>query len=119
MNGGSGSVSASSAWRWLGKYLGVIGLGRVGALVARKAQGLGITTLGYDPYVSRERAQSMGVELLELSELLPRVDFITVHTPKTRGTTHLIGRDEFALMKRGVRVVQLRPRRHYRRSRTL
>ena len=89
----------------VGKILGVIGLGRVGALVAKKAQGLGIITLAYDPFVSRERAQSMGVELLELSELLPRVDFITVHTPKTRGTTHLIGRDEFALMKRGVRVV--------------
>jgi D-3-phosphoglycerate dehydrogenase len=89
----------------VGKVLGVIGLGRVGALVAKKAQGLGILTLAYDPFVSRERAQSMGVELLELSDLLPRVDFITVHTPKTRGTTHLIGHDEFALMKRGVRVV--------------
>jgi D-3-phosphoglycerate dehydrogenase / 2-oxoglutarate reductase len=89
----------------VGKVLGVIGLGRVGALVARKAQGLGMVTLGYDPFVSRERAQSLGVELLELAELLPRVDFITVHTPMTRGTAHLIGRDEFALMKRGVRVV--------------
>jgi D-3-phosphoglycerate dehydrogenase / 2-oxoglutarate reductase len=89
----------------VGKSLGVIGLGRVGALVVKKAQGLGMITLAYDPFVSRERGQSMGVELLELSELLPRVDFITVHTPKTRGTTHLIGRDEFALMKRGVRIV--------------
>jgi D-3-phosphoglycerate dehydrogenase / 2-oxoglutarate reductase len=89
----------------VGKTLGVIGLGRVGALVAKKAQGLGMITVGYDPFVSRERGQSLGVELLELSELLPRVDFITVHTPKTRGTTHLIGHDEFALMKRGVRVV--------------
>src|SRR6266511_4303082 len=89
----------------VGKILGVIGLGRVGALVAKKAQGLGMVILAYDPFVSRERGQSMGVELLELSELLPRVDFITVHTPMTRGTTHLIGRDEFALMKRGVRIV--------------
>jgi D-3-phosphoglycerate dehydrogenase len=89
----------------VGKSLGVIGLGRVGALVVKKAQGLGMITLAYDPFVSRERGQSMGVELLELLELLPRVDFITVHTPKTRGTTHLIGRDAFALMKRGVRIV--------------
>jgi D-3-phosphoglycerate dehydrogenase / 2-oxoglutarate reductase len=89
----------------VGKILGVIGLGRVGALVAKKAQGLGMVILAYDPFVSRERGQSMGVELLELSELLHRVDFITVHTPMTRGTTHLIGRDEFALMKRGVRIV--------------
>ena len=89
----------------VGKILGVIGLGRVGTLVVKKAQGLGMITLAYDPFVSRERGQSIGVELLELPELLARVDFITVHTPKTRGTTHLIGRDQFALMKRGVRVV--------------
>jgi D-3-phosphoglycerate dehydrogenase / 2-oxoglutarate reductase len=89
----------------VGKVLGVIGLGRVGALVVKKAQGLGMITLAYDPFVSKDRGQGMGVELLELPELLPRVDFITIHTPKTRGTTHLIGRDQFALMKRGVRVV--------------
>ena len=89
----------------VGKTLGVIGLGRVGALVAKKAQGLGMITMAYDPFVSRERSQSIGVELLELAQLLPRADCITVHTPKTRGTTHLIGRDEFSLMKRGVRVV--------------
>jgi D-3-phosphoglycerate dehydrogenase / 2-oxoglutarate reductase len=89
----------------VGKTLGVLGLGRVGTLVAKKAQGLGMITLAYDPFVSRERGQSIGVDLLELPELLPRVDFITVHTPMTRGTTHLIGRNEFALMKRGVRVV--------------
>jgi D-3-phosphoglycerate dehydrogenase / 2-oxoglutarate reductase len=89
----------------LGKVLGIIGLGRVGALVARKAQGLGMETLGYDPFVTKERAQALGVELLELPELLGRVDFLTVHTPKTRGTTHLIGAAELAQMKRGVRLV--------------
>jgi D-3-phosphoglycerate dehydrogenase / 2-oxoglutarate reductase len=89
----------------VGKILAVIGLGRVGALVVKKAQGLGMSTLAYDPFVSKERGQSIDVELLELPELLPRADFITIHTPKTRGTTHLIGRDQFALMKRGVRVV--------------
>ncbi len=88
-----------------GKVLAVIGLGRVGALVAKKAQGLGMSTLAYDPFVAKERGQDIGVELLELPELLPRADFISVHTPKTRGTTHLIGRDELALMKRGVRIV--------------
>ena len=89
----------------VGKVLGLVGLGRVGALVARKAQGLGMLTLAYDPFVSKERGQSIGVELLELPELLPRVDFMTIHTPMTRGTVHLISRAEFALMKRGVRVV--------------
>src|SRR5918992_974518 len=88
-----------------GKVLGIIGLGRVGALVAKKAQGLGMTTLAYDPFVSKERGQSLGVEVLELPELLPRADFISVHTPKTRGTTHLIGREALALVRRGVRLV--------------
>jgi D-3-phosphoglycerate dehydrogenase / 2-oxoglutarate reductase len=89
----------------VGKILGVIGLGRVGALVVKKAQGLGMITLAYDPFVSKERGQSIGVELLELEELLPKVDFITIHTPKTRGTTHLISHEQFALMKSGVRLV--------------
>jgi D-3-phosphoglycerate dehydrogenase len=89
----------------VGKVLGIIGLGRIGSLVAKKAQGLGMITLAYDPFVSKERGQSIGVELLELPELLPRVDFISIHTPMTRGTTHLIGRDELARVRRGVRVV--------------
>jgi D-3-phosphoglycerate dehydrogenase / 2-oxoglutarate reductase len=89
----------------VGKAVGIIGLGRVGALVAKKAQGLGMATLGYDPFVTKERAQSLGVELLELPELLARADFLSVHTPKTRGTTHLIGAAELAQMKRGVRLV--------------
>lgn len=88
-----------------GKVLGIIGLGRIGTLVAKKAQGLGMTTIAYDPFVSRERGQGFGVELLELPEVVGRADFISIHTPKTRDTTHLIGAAEFALMKRGVRVV--------------
>jgi D-3-phosphoglycerate dehydrogenase len=88
-----------------GKVLGIIGLGRVGALVAKKAQGLGMITMAYDPFVSRERGQSFGVELLELPEVLARADFISIHTPKTRGTIHLIGPAELALMKQGVRIV--------------
>ncbi len=88
-----------------GKILGIIGLGRIGSLVARKAQGLGMSTIAYDPFISREQAQSIGVEMFELAELLARADFITIHTPQTRGTTHLIGPAEFALMKRGVRLV--------------
>jgi D-3-phosphoglycerate dehydrogenase len=88
-----------------GKVLGIVGLGRIGASVAKKAQGLGMITLAYDPFVSHERGQSLGVELLELPELLSRADFISIHTPKTRATTHLIGPAEFALMKPGVRLV--------------
>ena len=88
-----------------GKALGVIGLGRIGSQVAKKAQGLGMLILAYDPFVSQERGQSLGVELLELPELLSRADFLSIHTPMTKGTTHLIGTAEFAQMKPGVRIV--------------
>jgi D-3-phosphoglycerate dehydrogenase len=88
-----------------GKTLGIIGLGRVGSQVAKKAQGLGMFTLAYDPFVSQERGQSLGVELLELPDLLARADFLSMHLPKTKDTMHLIGAAEFALMKPGVRLV--------------
>lgn len=88
-----------------GKMLGIIGLGRIGTLVAKKAQGLGMITIAYDPFISREQAQNSGVEIFELAEVVARADFLTVHTPKTRATTHLIGPTAFALMKPGVRLV--------------
>ncbi|MGH8060065.1 MAG: NAD(P)-dependent oxidoreductase, partial [Candidatus Entotheonellia bacterium] len=88
-----------------GKVLGIIGLGRIGTLVAKKAQGLGMTTIAFDPFISREQAQNIGVEIFELAEVVGRADFLTVHTPKTRATTHLIGPTAFALMKPGVRLV--------------
>jgi D-3-phosphoglycerate dehydrogenase len=61
--------------------------------------------LAYDPFVSQERGQSLGVELLELPELLSRADFLSIHTPMTKGTTHLIGAPEFAQMKPGMRII--------------
>jgi D-3-phosphoglycerate dehydrogenase len=88
-----------------GKTLGIIGLGRIGAQVAKKAQGLGMHVLAYDPFVSHERGHHLGVELVELPELLAQADFLSIHTPLTKGTAHLIGAAEFALMKRGVRVI--------------
>ncbi len=87
------------------KTLGVVGLGRIGTLVVRKAQGLGMQTVAYDPFIASEAANKLGVELLELPALLARADFITVHTPKTADTEHLIGRDEFKIVRRGVRIV--------------
>ncbi len=87
------------------KTLGVVGLGRIGSLVVRKAQGLGMQTIAYDPYISSEAAQKLGVELLSLPDLLQRADYVTVHTPKTSETKALIGRDELKLVKRGVQMV--------------
>src|SRR5690606_11512727 len=87
------------------KTLGIIGLGRVGSQVARRAQALGITVLAYDPYITQERSRELRVELAEVDDICRRADFITVHTPLTKATRGIIGREQFALMKPGVRIV--------------
>jgi len=88
-----------------GKTLGIIGLGRIGSEVAKMAQGLGMHTIGYDPFVSAENAKRMGVEYKKLDELFRQSDYITVHTPLNKDTKYLIGEKEFALMKNGVRII--------------
>lgn len=90
-----------------GKVLGVIGFGRIGSEVARRAQGFRMHVLAYDPFLSLERAEAMGVEMVELEELFRRSDFITVHTPMTPETRHLIGERQLAMMKDGVRIVNV------------
>jgi D-3-phosphoglycerate dehydrogenase len=88
-----------------GKTVGIIGLGRVGALVAHRLLAFGVRLLAYDPYVSVERAAQMDVELGALEEVLARADVVTIHLPKTAETTGLIGKDQLASMKRGARLV--------------
>jgi D-3-phosphoglycerate dehydrogenase / 2-oxoglutarate reductase len=88
-----------------GKTLGIVGLGRVGALVAQRLNAFGMRLLAYDPYVSRDRAAQMGVELASLADVLARADVVTVHLPKTPETTGLIGQAELAAMKPGARLV--------------
>ncbi|MDE3087007.1 MAG: phosphoglycerate dehydrogenase [Acidobacteriota bacterium] len=88
-----------------GKTLGVVGLGRIGALVAQRALAFGMRLCAYDPYVSAERARQMGVELLGLDELMAESDFVTIHLPKTPETAGLIGRDVLAKAKPGIRIV--------------
>ena len=88
-----------------GKVLGISGLGRIGAEVAKRVQALGMRTLAYDPFLSPERAGRWKVELTEFKDLLRRSDYITVHTPLTEETRHLIGNEEFKLMKDGVRLI--------------
>ncbi len=89
----------------LNKTLGIIGIGRIGAEVARRAQAFGMKVVGYDPYIRSEAVTRIGIELLELPDLLKRSDFITVHAPLTEDTENLISFDEFALMKKGVRII--------------
>jgi D-3-phosphoglycerate dehydrogenase len=88
-----------------GKTLGVVGLGRVGALVAQRASAFGMRLIAYDPFVAPERARQMGIELMALDDLVRQADIITVHLPKTPETAGLIGRDLLAQAKPDVRVV--------------
>ncbi len=89
----------------VGKQLGLIGLGRVGGEVARRAVGLGMQVVAFDPYVSTERAQQWQVKLVSFPELLASSDFISLHAPLTRETRTLLGAEEFALIKPGARLV--------------
>jgi D-3-phosphoglycerate dehydrogenase / 2-oxoglutarate reductase len=88
-----------------GKTLGVIGCGNIGAIVADRALGLKMKVAAYDPYLSPERALALGVEKVELDDLLARADFITLHTPLTDATRNLIDAKAIAKMKRGVRLI--------------
>jgi D-3-phosphoglycerate dehydrogenase len=89
-----------------GKTLGIVGLGRVGLAVARRAQGFDMDVVGFDPFLSAERAQELGIESVSrLGDLWGRCDYITLHTPLSAETRNLIGRDELAQMKKGVRLI--------------
>jgi len=87
------------------KTLGIVGLGAIGSQLARKAQGLEMHVLAYDPFLSDEKARTLGVEKVDLNELYKRSDFISLHTPKTPETTGMINRETIALMKNGVRII--------------
>ena len=88
-----------------GKTLGVVGLGRIGAGVAKRAQAFEMNVIGYDPYVTEDRARVMGVELVTLEQIVERSDFITVHMPLTAETRNMFHKDNLAKMKKGVRLV--------------
>jgi D-3-phosphoglycerate dehydrogenase len=89
-----------------GKTLGVIGLGRVGAMVAHRAAAFGMRIIAFDPYVSKDRAREMGVELMPtLEAVLVQADFVSIHLPRTPETEGLIGERQIALMKQGARLV--------------
>lgn len=87
------------------KTIGVIGIGNIGSQVARRCLCLGMNVLAYDPFLSDEKAEELGVKKVDLQELLRRSDFITIHTPLTPETRNLINKDTIALMKDGVRII--------------
>lgn len=88
-----------------GKTLGLIGCGNIGSIVADRAQGLKMKVVAFDPFLSAERASAMNVEKIELDELLKRADFISMHTPMTDSTRHMLNKDSLAKCKKGVRIV--------------
>ncbi|MEM9700991.1 MAG: phosphoglycerate dehydrogenase [Planctomycetota bacterium] len=89
-----------------GKTIGVVGLGRIGQAVARRCVALEMDVIGYDPFLSSDRAKELGVELVrDVDQLIPRVDYLTVHTPLTDETRGLINAERMAAMKQGVRLI--------------
>ncbi|HEY5151643.1 MAG TPA: phosphoglycerate dehydrogenase [Mycobacterium sp.] len=88
-----------------GKTVAVVGLGRIGQLVAQRLAAFGTHVIAYDPYVPPARAAQLGIELLPLDDLLPRADFISVHLPKTPETAGLLGKEALAKTKPGVIIV--------------
>jgi len=88
-----------------GKVLGVIGLGRVGYEVSKMAKGLGMRIVAYDPFISPDKARELGIALSSFTDVISVADFITMHTPLVKDTHHLIGKEAFAQMKEGVRVI--------------
>jgi D-3-phosphoglycerate dehydrogenase len=89
-----------------GKTLGIVGLGRIGQAVAKRALAFDMRVMGFDPFLSQERAKELGIELVgTVRGMLPEVDYLTVHTPLNDDTRHLVGMDELAILKQGVRLV--------------
>ena len=84
-----------------GKVLGLVGIGNIGKETAKRAFALGMTVIAYDPYVK----ESNGIKLVSLDELLAQADYISLHAPKTKETANMIGAEQFAKMKDGVRII--------------
>jgi len=88
-----------------GKTLGVIGAGNIGGIVCDRARGLKMKVVAYDPFLGEEKAAKMGVEKVELDEMLARADFITLHVPFTEQTANILSRENLAKTKKGVRII--------------
>jgi D-3-phosphoglycerate dehydrogenase len=107
LRGGRWERSTFTGIELYGKVLGIVGLGRIGKLVAQRAQAFGMHLIGYDPYVSEERAREMSVELVDLGELAERADIVTIHVARTPETVGLIGADFLSRAKDDVRIINV------------
>lgn len=98
--------------KWTGveladKTLGVIGLGRIGKLVAQRAMAFGMKLIAYDPFVAPDRARQLNIELVDLDTLLAQSDFVTLHVAKTPETMNLLDAEAFAKVKKGIRIINV------------
>jgi len=88
-----------------GKTLGIVGLGRIGSGIAKRAAAFEMNVIGYDPYVNEERAAAMGIKLVDINGIVAQSDFITVHMPLNNETKNMFNKENMAKMKKGVRLV--------------
>ena len=99
LSGGAWKRSSFTGAELFEKTVGIVGLGRIGALVAARLNAFDMRVVAYDPYVTSARAQQLGVQLVSLDELVAEADFLTIHMPKTPETTGMIGAEQFKAMK--------------------
>ncbi|MGB3375563.1 MAG: phosphoglycerate dehydrogenase [Microbacterium sp.] len=107
LSGGAWKRSSFTGAELFEKTIGIVGLGRIGALVATRLNAFDMRVIAYDPYVTSARAQQLGVQLVSLDELVAEADFLTIHMPKTPETTGMIGAEQFAAMKSTAFVVNV------------
>lgn len=107
LSAGEWKRSSFSGTELFEKTIGIVGLGRIGALVAERLRGFGVELIAFDPYVTAVRAQQLGVTLVSLEELVERADFLTIHMPRTPETLGMIGADQLKAMKKTAYVVNV------------
>lgn len=91
----------------VGKTLAVMGFGKVGSEVARRAKGLGMHVIAHDPYAPADRARAIGVELVSYDEAISTADFVSLHMPLTPATSKMFNDETFSKMRKGVRIVNV------------
>lgn len=105
LKGGTWAKAKYGGFELDGKTVGIIGLGRIGSLVAARLRAFGVELIAYDPFAAAEHAAALGVRLAPLDDVLAASDYLTVHLPKTPETTGIIGAEALAKVKRGVRII--------------
>ncbi len=105
MKGGKWEKKRFQGTELYNKTLGIVGVGKIGSIVAERAQGLKMNVIAYDPYLSEERANKLGIELVSLDELLAFSDFISIHVPLSQETRNMFNAKLFSKMKTGVRII--------------